>query len=347
MVPDRRLEMKRMSCIIAIWWALITAMAVPSQAQAPQSSPSDLASTSRLTFKAAVENGTLEWFFLLVDAGKDRDIWAKNGLQPEFVPAAASFSQLKDRVESGAKIGFSNAAEVTLARSLGTPVKTVAGYFGETTARIFVGASDGAKEARDLDGKRIGIVAATHTSYRTVLYMNKILGINAEPVVLGSLQDNLAALKAGQIEAFYSAEGAALTLVEAGDLRLLLPLSDIYPKPYTAVVVWTTDDMIENNPDLVRRFVKATLEIVAFLKAHPSYASELYVKRTGSLKAVGDKAVSSLNQVLSLSGRGSEENLLAAVAGNWQFIVESGAVLNNPAVNIEQVVDERFLPSEN
>ena len=77
--------------------------------------------------------------------------------------------------------------------------------------------------------------------------------------------------------------------------------------------------MIENNPDLVRRFVKATLEIVAFLKAHPSYASELYVKRTGSLKAVGDKAVSSLNQVLSLSGRGSEENLLSC--GGWQLAV--------------------------
>ena len=145
--------------------------------------------------------------------------------------------------ELGAKIGFSNAAEVTLARSLGTPVKTVAGYFGETTARIFVGASDGAKEARDLDGKEnLDCGRDFILPYRTVLYMKKILGINAEPVVLGSLQDNLAALKAGQIEAFYSAEGAALTLVEAGDLRLLLPLSDIYPKPYTAVVVWTTDE---------------------------------------------------------------------------------------------------------
>ena len=101
------------------------------------------------------------------------------------------------------------------------------------------------------------MAANPDTSYRTVLYMNKILGINAEPVVLGSLQDNLAALKAGQIEAFYSAEGAALTLVEAGDLRLLLPLSDIYPKPYTAVVVWTTDDMIENNPDRVWPFLRS------------------------------------------------------------------------------------------
>ena len=102
--------------------------------------------------------------------------------------------------------------------------------------------------------------------------------------------------------------------------------------------------MIKTDPDLVRRFVGATLEIVAFLKANPSYASELYVKRTGSPRSVADKAVASLNQILSPSGRGSGDDLVAAVAGNWRFIVESGAVLNDPPINIEGVVDASFLP---
>ena len=66
--------------------------------------------------------------------------------------------------------------------------------------------------------------------------MNQKLRIKAEPVPLGSLQNNLSALEAGQIDAFYSAEGAAPTLVDTGDVRILLPLADIYPKPYTAVV---------------------------------------------------------------------------------------------------------------
>jgi ABC-type nitrate/sulfonate/bicarbonate transport system substrate-binding protein len=121
-------------------------------------------------FKAAAENNTFEWFFLLVDAGTAQGTWAKHGLVPEFVPSAGSSAQLKERLDSGVGIGFVNAAEVTMARSAGVPVKTVAGYFGETTARIFVSASGPIKSARDLDGKRIGIVATTHTSYRTVLY---------------------------------------------------------------------------------------------------------------------------------------------------------------------------------
>jgi ABC-type nitrate/sulfonate/bicarbonate transport system substrate-binding protein len=323
--------------------ALLVGAPCSSQAQTPEMPKA--APMSPYKFKAAAE-GSFEWFFLLVDAGKEKGIWARNGLDPEFVPTAGSSVQLKTLIDSGVKIGLVNAAEVTLARSNGVPVKTVAAYFGETTARIFVAPNGPVKTAKDLNGKKIGIISATHTSYRTVLYINQKLGINAEPVSLGSLASNVAALKSGQIDALYSAEGAALTLIDSGDLRLVLPLADIYPKPYTAVVIWAADDLIAKNPDLVGRFVKATLEIVGYLKANPGYASELYIKRTNAQQNVADKAVASLNHILTAGGRGSGEDLAAAVSGNWQFIVESGAVPANTVVKIEEVVDARFLPRQ-
>src|SRR5262245_60264655 len=59
-------------------------------------------------FHAAVENPAFEWFFLLVDAAKEQGIWAKHSLDPEFVPAAGSAAQLKERVDAGIKIGFVN-----------------------------------------------------------------------------------------------------------------------------------------------------------------------------------------------------------------------------------------------
>jgi len=326
--------------------ATLAALARPTTSQIFQHQQSAPAPVAPIRFKAAVENATFEWFFLLVDAGKDQGIWAKNGLEPEFVPAAGSSAQLIERIDSGVKIGFVNAAEVTLARSSGVPIKTVAAYFGETTARIFVAANGSIKSAAELNGKKVGIVATTHTSYRTVLYMNEKLAIRAEPVPLGNLANNLAALKSGQIDAFYSAEGAPLALVDSGELHLLLPLADIYPKPYTAVVIWTTSDLIEQNPDLVTRFVRASLEIVAYLKDHPGYAGELYSKRTGAPRNVADRAVASLNQVLTSGGRGSGQDLVAAVAGNWKFMTESGAVPAGTEVKIEDVVDARFLPRQ-
>jgi len=241
-------------------------------------------------------------------------------------------------------MGFVNTAEVLLARSQGTPVKVVAGYFGETSAKIYVTPDGPLRTGNDLNGKRVGILATTHTSYRAVSYLNAKLGINSEPVVLGNLANNMTALKSGKIDAFYSAEGAALPLVESGEIRLLLRLADVYPKPYTAVVVWATDDLIQQNPDLVRAFVKATLQTVQNIKENPEHAADLVAKRTNAPKGTADKIVAELNKVLRASGRGSGQDLVAAVAGNWRFTEESGAVPAGTTVNVEDAVDVRFLP---
>jgi len=209
---------------------------------------------------------------------------------------------------------------------------------------VFVAAEGPIRSPRDLDGRKFGVLAADDTSYRAILYVNKRLSIKAEPVVLGSVENRIAALKSGQIAAFYSSEGVTLTLVGPGELRVLVPLSDLYPRPYTAVVAWATEDLIEENPDLVRRFVAATLEAAQYLKDHPAYASDLYTRQTNAPKALADQVAARLVQGLSPDGRGNGGDLVAAVVGNWKFITESGAVPASTAVNIQDVVDARFLP---
>jgi NitT/TauT family transport system substrate-binding protein len=318
--------------------ALCVALAMVATAPASQSQ------TLPYRFRVAAENPQYEWFYLVVDSGKAQGIWAKYGLDPDFVVAAASAVQLEEQVNAGVNLGFVNTAEALLARSAGAPVKIVAAYFGETTARIFVARDSAIRSVKELDRKRIGIVAKTHTSYRTVLFLNKKLDIKAEPVPLGNLKNNLAALKAGDIDALYSAEGAALALASNGQIRRLLPLADIYPSPYAAVVVWTTDDFIRSNPDTVRRFVHATLEVVEFLRTHPADAGQLYMNHTGASKDVADKAVESLLKVLCPRGQGSGRDLVAAVKGNWQFVTASSADSADMQFKIEDAVDARFLP---
>jgi len=125
---------------------------------------------------------------------------------------------------------------------------------------------------------------------------------------------------------------------------MLTRLSELYPKPYTAVVVWATDDLIALDPDLVTRFVRATLETVGYLQADPGRASELYVKRTHAPKNLADRTVAELNRRLTVTGAGSGEDLVTAVAGSWQFTQQSGAVAAGTTVKVEEAVDKRFLP---
>jgi hypothetical protein len=102
----------------------------------------------------AGENASLEWFFLLTDTAANQGIWTKHGLQAELLPAPLNSAQLKERLDSGAEVGFVNAAEVPLARLNGVPVKTVAGYLGPTVAKIFVSSEGAIKTPKELDGKK-------------------------------------------------------------------------------------------------------------------------------------------------------------------------------------------------
>ncbi|MCK6685798.1 MAG: ABC transporter substrate-binding protein [Thermoanaerobaculia bacterium] len=296
--------------------------------------------------KASGSHTTFEWLFIPLGLAYSRGIWAQNGLvDPEFAPSASSAGQLRQQVDSGVEIGLVNTAEVLLARSQGTPVKIVAGFLGETLAKLYVPAASSMKTAKDLDGKKIGILTATHTSYRAVHYLNGKLGITAEAVPLGAFPDRLAALKAGTVDAIYASEGTPLTLVDSGELTVLVGLRDVYPRPYTAVVVWATDDLIAHKPDTVRRFVKALLEAVRYSKEHSDEAIALYMKKTNAPPNVASRVVRELNTFFISNGKGSGDSLPDAVAGCWQFTKASGAIPPETTVSIAEAVDPRFLPS--
>jgi hypothetical protein len=94
----------------------------------------------------------------------------------------------------------------------------------------------------------------------------------------------------------------------------------------------------------VRRFVRATLEIVKHLDENPNYGAELYMKITGAPRDLAEKIPSQYER--TPDGRGNGGDLLLGVSNVWQYTKETGAV---PAsiwekVKIEDAVDVRFLP---
>jgi NitT/TauT family transport system substrate-binding protein len=253
-------------------------------------------------------------------------------------------AEIKELIGSGIKMGFSNPSEPLLARADGVPIKIVASVTGYGPAKVYVRSDSPIISVKDLEGKKVGNTDLANLQYRQLLYLSSKFGIKLEPVPLGNLTNQVVALKLGKIDAFITASVAALGLVETGELRILLHIRDILPNPQVAVIIWATDDLITQDPDLVRRFVKATLEVAKYLKENPGYTADLYRRRTDAPKDLADKTISDLDW--TPSGRGTGSDLTAAVVNHWQFNKDSGAV---PAstwekVKIEDAVDVRFLP---
>ncbi len=284
--------------------------------------------------------------FLIIDAGKDRGIWASNGIDPEWVTRPTpgfTATDITQMIESGIKIGFWPASEPLITRSTGMDLKIVASYWGDCLAcKILVQADSPIKTPRDMNGRKIGVLTSHDWSYRFALIASKKFTANTEFVPLGNLTNQVVALKLGRVDAIVTGTAPALRLVDSGELKILLEGPDVYPRPYATQVVWATGEIIDQNPDLVGRFVKATLEIVNYLKDNPSYAADLYIKRTNVPRDLADKAVSQIDW--QPSGRGSGQSLTLAVANVWQYNKDSGAIPADVNLKIEDAVDVRFLP---
>lgn len=311
----------------------------PAQQAAQTQNPVTVPQTLQ-KFKAFGGFTTAESAFLVMDAAMDRGIWAKYGLDPEVITSPNKPSYIEESVASGIRIGVAATADVPLDRSSGVPVKVVVGYIGSAIQKVYVKADDPIKTVNDLDGKKIGVTSLNSAPARAANYISNKFSIRTELVSLGNLTNQVVALKLGRVDAIASSEGAVLRLVDSGELRILVRSSDIVPKPFTTVSMWATDDLIQQDPDLVKRFVKATIETVTYLKENPSYAIDLYIRRTNAPRDLAEKVISQLDWAPSSSG----SDLITAVANNWQYAKDSGAVPANTNVNIEDVVDTRFLP---
>jgi ABC-type nitrate/sulfonate/bicarbonate transport system substrate-binding protein len=294
--------------------------------------------------KVSGYNPTVEAYSLVVMTATERGIWASNDINPEFVtlPGRTTLAaDIKDQVDSGIKIGLNVATEALLARANGVPIKIVAGYTGDIPTKIYVRASGPIKTVRDLDGKKVGVFIVPGSEQRRLLYISSKLGIKTESVSSGDLTNQDISLQQGRIDAFVSADPAALQMVDSGKLRVLISVSDVLPKPWANFVVWATDDIIQQNPDIVKKFVKATLEAVKYLKDNPSYATDLYAKTAGAQKGLAEKTISQLDW--RVDGRGSGQDLAAAVVNVWQYGKDVDIIPASTVVKPELAVDTKFV----
>ncbi len=229
-------------------------------------------------------------------------------------------------------------SEVFLAKTQGLPVRIVAGYIGETLVKVYAKADGRVKTVKDLDGRKIGPNSAA--VQRHVPYIARKFGIRAEAVPFANLDNNIAALRQGSIDAIITADARALTLVDQGELRVILRGADYQPSPTLNNCLWATEDLIRRNPVLVQTFVKATLETVAHLKENPHYASQLITKRTSMSADLAAKVAAQIDWTPSGKPGG---DLVAAAKNFWQFVKDTGAAPAGTDIGIGEVVDTRFL----
>jgi len=179
--------------------------------------------------------------------------------------------------------------QVLLARAQELPVTYVMAWYQQYPVGIVAKKSSGITTVADLKGKKIGLPGLYGANYIGGMALLDSAGLSAKDVTLDSIGYNqVAALVAGQEDAVivYTANEPA-QLQNQGVEYVLFKTSDAVDLVANGLI--TNEKTLQDNPELVKKMVRATLLGIEYTVAHPDEAFEISKKYVSTLASSDQK----------------------------------------------------------
>ena len=214
--------------------------------------------------------------YLSVFTAEERNFFRDEGLENETIviggPAGIAALVSGDVDYSGAG-GSGLRAAVK-----GAPLKAIMYQTERPTWYLVVHPS--ITQVSDLKGRKIGVALIGDSEDRfTTLFVERG-GLSAKDVTKISVGtnpgDKILAIKSGGVSAVVL-DPAATVVAEREGLRNFAYLGDIFPLPFQGYV--TTDRKISDNPTQVKRWIRAMVRSLLFLRERPEEATEVALKK--------------------------------------------------------------------
>jgi NitT/TauT family transport system substrate-binding protein len=224
--------------------------------------------------RTAVPRASLNYLSIFVAEAKG--FFKDEGLENETIviggPAAIA------ALVSG-NVDFSGAGGSGLrAAAKGAPLKAIM-YQTEKVTWYFV-VDPSIKQVKDLRGKKIavGLIGDSEDRFSTMFVERG--GLSAKDITRIPMGTNsgarIAAIKAGSLQAAVL-DPAGMIVAEKEGLKSLSYLGDLFPLPFQGYVV--TEKKIADNPEQIKRWLRAMMRSLIFLREHPEESATIGIKK--------------------------------------------------------------------
>jgi NitT/TauT family transport system substrate-binding protein len=280
--------------------------------------------------------------------------YKEEGLDVSIIPSQGT-AQVIQAVESGtAQIGFVDVPSVVIARGNGSKLKMVAVNYGKAPYAIFSLSTGGnVTQPKQLEGLNLGSGAGSFTPKVIQGFMAQ-KGLDPSKLTISNVAPPARAttLMSGQIPAieFFvmskpGLESAAKTA--NAELRTLL-LADHGLELYGNGIA-ATEDYLEKNADVVKRFVRASLKGWKFAMDNPEKAAADQVQFVATLKPEVIVAEIKVVQDLAITDETKKNGLgwfdPAKMKANIEF-VEKYVGISGKVPAPHELYATGFLPAE-
>ncbi|HUR72321.1 MAG TPA: ABC transporter substrate-binding protein [Candidatus Limnocylindrales bacterium] len=160
----------------------------------------------------------------------------------------------------------------------GAPIKGI--YFQSEKVTFYLVAEPSIKSAADLKGKRVAVGSSGDTQDRMITMFIERGGVSSREIVRISVGSDTAtrilAIKSGNAHAT-TVDPGGLVFAQKEGLVSLGFLGDLFPMPFQGFVA--TDRKIRDNPSQVKRWLRAAIRGLMFVRDRPEEAVDLGMKK--------------------------------------------------------------------
>ncbi len=238
--------------------------------------------------------------------------------------------------------GYADDPAVLTAASQGVPVVAIGDIYSDSGQALIATEKSGIEEPADFAGKRMVVFpgSATEVVLRAFLESQDLTGkvklVSAQsggdlPILLEGKADGEVANALNDVIAWsFSEPDFKVKVWKTADLGINLPGAGLI----------TSQDLIDKDPDLVKRFVAATVKAAAWSRDNPAEAVKLEVSAFPELKEDIEAAKWEAYAAVLTDPIGSYD--VSRWKGMQELFLEHEAI--ETEVDIDKLVTEEFLP---
>jgi NitT/TauT family transport system substrate-binding protein len=221
-------------------------------------------------------NGAVAPFYL----GKLKGYYDAEGIDLKLMEGHGSGSTIQAVATHNVDIGYADFSTLVKIGSMGAPVKAIGVLLQENPSAVVGLTEKNINTPQDIKGKTVAVAPGDASSQLWTMFMNKVgLKDSDFKTITGNQQTTINAVITGQADLLVGFATIPLISVELATKKPAhaLLFANYHVNVATLSII-AQDDMIKNNPDLLRRFMRATAKSVAESEKDPDAAVDALLK---------------------------------------------------------------------
>ncbi len=213
--------------------------------------------------------------------------YADEGLKINFIEGGPTVDLQKAVLEGSAQFGVTAPEQLIAARIEGKPLRAIAVIFRNNPAVFMTLVDSGITRPQDIVGKKVQYNATMG------LVLNAMLanfGISSDAYTKVDVGYDLAAFYSGKVQVWNAFLTNEVLTARADGYKVNIINPDDYGIHFYSDTLYTTDDIIADNPDLVLRFLRATLKGWTFAVENPQLVAPMVAKYNTNANAEHETA---------------------------------------------------------